>query len=145
MRRDSSETAKLRSPNARPGGARQHRILRPTTMNESSPAAELSSLLDDLLVPHDGLSLLLVIRQRLSAREREVLVAFVRSLGTKPAAQQLGTRSQTVRNQLASIRAKLQARSPVELVVKVLVALFRERLTPTSVVEMTMDSRSGEG
>jgi DNA-binding CsgD family transcriptional regulator len=56
----------------------------------------------------------------LSAREREVLALYLKLLNPKAVASRLGTRPQTVRNQLASIEHKLGVRSTEELISKLL-------------------------
>jgi DNA-binding CsgD family transcriptional regulator len=53
---------------------------------------------------------------KLTAREREVLNLFLKLLNDKRVARQLGTRIQTVKNQLASIEHKLGVSSRGELI-----------------------------
>ncbi|MCI0358692.1 MAG: helix-turn-helix transcriptional regulator [Planctomycetaceae bacterium] len=56
----------------------------------------------------------------LTPREREVLDFWLQLLNPKAVAKRLGTRPQTVRNQLAAIQHKLGTRSHEELIAKVL-------------------------
>jgi DNA-binding NarL/FixJ family response regulator len=72
-------------------------------------------------------SLMVQIAESLSTRECEVLCAFLRCRQIKSVAQSLGTKGQTVRNQLANIRCKLGVQSQIDLISRVLLALFRER------------------
>jgi len=61
----------------------------------------------------------------LTPREREVLKLYAECRNTKCIAQRLGTRPQTVRNQLARIEQKLGVDSREELLVCILTRLGR--------------------
>jgi DNA-binding CsgD family transcriptional regulator len=63
-------------------------------------------------------------RNLLAPQERIVLWEYLREPVIKQTALRLGRREQTIRNQLVSIRGKLQAKSLPELVAKVLIAHF---------------------
>ena len=57
----------------------------------------------------------------LTQKEREVLSSFVELLDNKEIARTLGTKDQTVRNQLASIMRKLDLQSREELIAFILI------------------------
>jgi DNA-binding CsgD family transcriptional regulator len=63
------------------------------------------------------------IQEVLTAREHEVLVLYLRIINDKKVARELGTRPQTVRNQLASIQHKLGVCSRVELISSLIPAI----------------------
>jgi DNA-binding CsgD family transcriptional regulator len=64
------------------------------------------------------------IRARLTEAERTVLCTYLRRPSVRGVALQLGTKSQTVRNQLASIRKKLAVKTIPELITKVLISVL---------------------
>jgi DNA-binding CsgD family transcriptional regulator len=67
-------------------------------------------------------------RSLLTEREHEVLVLYLRYLNAKKVARELGTKHQTVQNQLSSIEHKLGADSREHLVALTLSTGFAEKL-----------------
>ena len=68
------------------------------------------------------------ILERLTEREGAVLAAFLKCSDIKAAAKRLGTERQTVRNQLTSIRKKLDVESILKLQEVMFVAIFHDAL-----------------
>jgi DNA-binding CsgD family transcriptional regulator len=75
---------------------------------------------------------------RLTPREREVLITYIENPCQKRVAKILGTKEQTVRNQLASIVGKLEVGSREEMLILVLRSYYLSRAA--GMVEMTMES-----
>jgi len=91
-------------PARRPGkSAGRATLSQPRRARETSPPPAPSSIDDSLLAT-------------LTPRESEVLTLWLDGFNDKKVARCLGTKVQTVRNQLASIEHKLGARSREELV-----------------------------
>lgn len=74
--------------------------------------------------------LLAEVEERLSPREKTVLWLFVQHCSAKGVAKQLGTELQTVKNQLATIRQKLQIGSLTELAKAAILALLHDPEIP---------------
>lgn len=106
----SPATTRLSNGSERPGSAK--------------PPGELNDVVRHHLASLEPAEVLHAYRVRLTKRERSVLCAFLRHSRMDSAARQLGTSVQTVRNQLASIRRKLQTRSIPELITKVLISVL---------------------
>jgi DNA-binding NarL/FixJ family response regulator len=84
----------------------------------------VANIIDALIIDVHPIadSVLRAIAEDLTAQERVVLFAYLRTPAIKQVAGRLGKHEQTIRNQLNAIREKLAADSMIELVCKVFIS-----------------------
>src|SRR5689334_14897618 len=110
---NARSSLRLRSSRSHNG----HRFARPRI------PSELNQVIRHHLKDFRPSDLLHAFRARLTDSEQDVLCAYLHGPSMSGAAGRLGTSTQTVRNQLVSIRRKLNVKTIPELIAKVLLAI----------------------